>query len=362
MKDKPLLIHFNKNSLMRILFLLLTASIIMEACGGRASEIKTTIASDAIPVKLVPVSQQTNSTVIHASGLVGTENEAKLSFKIGGIIDNILVKEGQAVKKGQLLATLKSTEISAQVRQVQLAVEKAQRDYDRVSNLYKDSVATLEQLQNAKTGADIARQNLQQVAFNQQYANIYAPADGFIIRKVGNVGELATAGSTVLFMNAVSTNSKWILKAGVADKEWSVIDLGNKASITFDAFPGKSFPAIVSKKAMAADPVSGSFELQLQVDFGKEQPAAGMFGTAAITASKQMTGFSIPYEALLEANGKTGFVFVSDDQKTVKKIQVTISEITNNVAYIQNGLEAHSYVVAAGSPYLNDNSIIKVVK
>jgi membrane fusion protein, multidrug efflux system len=347
---------------MRIVILLFAVSVVMQACGGRANEIKTTISAEAIPVKLVPVSSQTNSTLINASGLVGTENEAKLSFKIGGIIESILVKEGQAVKKGQLLATLKSTEIAAQGQQVQLAVEKAQRDYQRVSNLYKDSVATLEQLQNAKTGADIARQNLQQVTFNQQYAKIYAPTDGFIIRKTGNVGELASAGSPVLMMNAVAANSKWILKAGVADREWAVVEQGNKATVSFDAFPGKTFNAIVSKKAMAADPVSGSFELQLQVDFGKEQPAAGMFGTATITASRQMTGYSIPYEALLEANGKTGFVFVSDDQKTVKKVTVTISEITNNVAYIQDGLQGHAYVVAAGSPYLNDNSLIKVVK
>jgi len=87
-----------------------------------------------------------------------------------------------------------------------------------------------------------------------------------------------------------------------------------------------------------------------------------MFGTAAITASRQMTGYSIPYEALLEANGKTGFVFVSDDERTVKKVTVTISEITNNVAYIQDGLQGHAFVVAAGSPYLNDNSVIKVIK
>ena len=74
----------------------------------------------------------------------------------------MLVKEGDRVKKGQLLDTLKSTEIAAQVQQVNLALEKAQRDYQRASKLYKDSVATLEQLQNAKTGVDIARQNLQQ--------------------------------------------------------------------------------------------------------------------------------------------------------------------------------------------------------
>ena len=102
------------------------------------------------------------------------------------------------------MATLKSAEIAAQVQQVELAVEKAQRDYQRADNLYKDSVATLEQLQNAKTGVDIAKQNLQQVAFNQQYSRIYAPADGFIVKKTANEGELASSGSPVLFMNAVS--------------------------------------------------------------------------------------------------------------------------------------------------------------
>ena len=347
---------------MRTIILLLSIAVVIESCSGRANGKQSSLDATIIPVKLLPINQQTSAGAIHVSGLAGTENEARLSFKIGGIIDNIFVKEGQKVQKGQLLATLKSTEIAAQVQQVQLAVEKAERDYQRLSNLYKDSVATLEQLQNAKTGADIARQNLQQVAFNQQYAKIYAPSDGFIVRKTGNVGELATAGSPVLFMNAVSTSSKWILKAGVADKEWSVIETGNKATVIFDAFPGKTFPAVVSKKALAADPVSGSFELQLQVDFGKEQPAAGMFGSATITPTRQLTGYSIPFESLLEANGKKGFVFVCDDNKTVKKVEVAIASISNNVAYIESGLEGHSFVVTAGSPYLKDNSLVKVIQ
>lgn len=347
---------------MRIVILLLAASVIFEACGGKANDKKPVLNSTDIPVRLIAINQQTNTNLVQAAGLVGTENEARLSFKIGGIVENIYVSEGQMVKKGQLLATLKSTEIAAQVQQVQLSVEKAQRDYQRISNLYQDSVATLEQLQNAKTGADIARQNLQQVAFNQQYAKIYAPSDGFIVRKAAEAGEMATAGTPVLLMNAVSGNSKWILKAGLADREWSVVEKGNKATVTFDAFAGKTFPAVVSKKALAADPVSGSFEIELQVGFGKEQPAAGMFGTALITPSQQVTGYSIPYEALLEANGKKGFVFVSDDGKRVKKVAVNISAITNNVAYIDDGLQGHAFVVTAGSPYLTDSATIKVIK
>jgi RND family efflux transporter MFP subunit len=320
------------------------------------------INSESIPVKLLPINQDTGSNSIYASGLLSTENEARLSFKIAGIVERIFVKEGDHVRKGQLLATLKSAEIAAQVEQVQLAVEKAQRDYQRADNLYRDSVATLEQLQNAKTGVDVARQNLRQVAFNQQYSRIYAPADGFVAKKIANEGELATAGSPVLFVNAVSNSSKWILKVGLSDKEWAAIETGNKATVKFDAFPSQVFKGVITKKSIAADAASGSFQAEVQIDFGKELPAVGMFGAAAIVPSHASFGFSIPYEALLEANGKKGFVFVSDDKKSVSKCSVIISSISDNVAYVAEGLQGHKFVVTAGSPYLTETSIINPIQ
>jgi RND family efflux transporter MFP subunit len=343
---------------MRNIFLLITIAVLLQACGAHTPEKLLPAGDESIPVKLLPIAGDTIAHVINASGLLSTEDEARLSFKIGGIIESVLVKEGDKVKKGQLLATLKSTEIAAQVQQVNLSVEKAQRDYQRTANLYKDSVATLEQLQNAKTGVDVARQNLQQVSFNEQYSKIYAPADGFIVKKLGNTGELSTSGTPVLLMNAADRSSKWILKAGLSDQEWAAIQTGNKATVTADAFPGKTFTAVVSKKALAADAASGSFTVELQVNFDNQQPAVGLFGTAAITASGASIGFSIPYEALLEASGKKGFVFVSDDRKTVKKVEVTIASINNNAVYIADGLQGHAFVVSSGSPYLSDNSKI----
>ncbi|HEV8505890.1 MAG TPA: efflux RND transporter periplasmic adaptor subunit [Chitinophagaceae bacterium] len=347
---------------MRIVLMSISAAIILAACNGKASENKLRINAEVIPVKLLGINQDTAANTITASGLLSTENEARLSFKINGIIDRIFVKEGDHVRKGQLLATLKSTEIASQVQQVQLAVEKAERDFQRANNLYKDSVVTLEQLQNAKTGVDIARQNLQQVAFNQQYSKIYAPTDGFVVKKTGNEGELANSGSPILFINALSGSSKWILKVGLSDKEWSAIDVANKASVSVDAFPGKLFSGVVSKKSISADAASGSFQAELQVDFGEQHPGIGMFGTAAISVSHSPIGFSIPYEALLEADGKKGFVFVSDDKKTVKKIAVTISDISNDLVYVEDGLRGHLWVVTAGSPYLNDQSIINPIQ
>ncbi len=347
---------------MKAVFISLSLALFLTSCQSKAKEEPAKPNQEAaIPVKLLALESQKGEQVVEATGLIGTENEARLSFKIGGIIESVAVKEGQNVKKGQLLASLKSTEIEAQVQQVQLALEKAVRDYQRASNLYKDSVATLEQLQNAKTGVDIAKQNLQQVMFNRQYANIYAPTDGFIVKKIGNPGELASPGSPVIFMNSISGSSKWILKTGVADQQWAAVSNGDKATVTIDAFPGKTFTAIVSKKALAADAASGSFLLELQLNMQSEKPAIGMFGKALIKTSHTSAGFSLPYEALLEANGYVGYVFATNDQKKVTKVTVTISRITNDRVYLSGGLEGYRYVVVTGSPYLTEDATIKVI-
>ena len=86
---------------------------------------ETNIASDVIPVKVIEINQESIGQTVHASGVFTTEDETYLGFKIGGVIQHILVKEGDAIKSGQLLATLNLTEIKAQVQQAQIGLEKA---------------------------------------------------------------------------------------------------------------------------------------------------------------------------------------------------------------------------------------------
>jgi RND family efflux transporter MFP subunit len=336
-------------------------AIVALSCGTRAGESKKQSVPESIPVRVAEIGKDSRTGQIQASGYLSTEDEARLSFKVGGIIERIYVREGEKIRKGQLLATLKTTEISAQVQQVELSVEKARRDYARVQNLYRDSVATLEQLQNAKTGLEIAQQGLRAAGFNQQYAKIYATADGFVVKQLKNEGELAEPGGPLLVTRAVSAGSGWILAVGLSDREWVQVSPGDEATVSFDAFPGKTFPARVHRRALAADPSSGVFATELRVDFGNEQPAVGIFGKASIRISQPTQGFSIPYDALLEANGKQGFVFVTNDGKTVKRVPVTISSISPQVVYLSGGLEAYKQVVIAGSPYLTDRSAIRIM-
>ena len=172
---------------------------------GENKAASTHPAEEPIPVRVQPVAVANLGRVLQYSGLIASNSEARLSFKIGGIISRIYVKEGDHVTAGQLLATLDLTEIDAQVQQASQNVEKAQRDENRIKNLYRDTVASLEQVQNTHTQLTVAAEALRIASFNRQYAQIRAASAGTILQKLMNEGEYASAGTSVLQFNGVDS-------------------------------------------------------------------------------------------------------------------------------------------------------------
>jgi len=343
--------------------LLLATAILFSACSNKQKKAGTAIFSnETIPVKTMQVERLEASSSIVSTGLLSTVNEARYSFKIGGVVESINVDEGEFFKKGQLLATLKITEIDAQLSQANLGYEKARRDFTRANNLYRDSVATLEQLQNAKTGLDIAQKTIDGVAFNKKYAYIYAGADGFVTKKIVNQGEVVNGGMPVLAINETSGSSDWVLKLGVTDKEWAAIETGNEATVVLDAFPDKTFTANVFRKSQAAEIGSGTFEVEVKIALGTTKPAVGMFGKATINIGNKNILPTIPYDALLEADGSNAFVFIPTENSRVKKIPVVIERFNNKEVFIKSGLEDIATVVVSNCAFLNEKSIITIIK
>ncbi len=204
--------------------------------GCKAPEQKSQLESKAISVKVCQVEEVEYQIPVRVTGALGTTTQMKLSFKTGGIIDQMNVKEGRAVSKGDVLAVLDLSEIRAQVSKADIGLEKSRRDMNRARNLYQDSVATLEQYQNAQSAFELARAQKQIADFNLQHSRIKAPSDGEIMKILVETNEVIGPGYPAILF--ASTENDWVVRASLTDKDIVKLLIGDSANITMDAFPG----------------------------------------------------------------------------------------------------------------------------
>ena len=342
-------------------------------CGTEATPVATEMTDDRIPVRTVAISRETSTLPIEASGIVTSTAEQRLSFKIGGIIRKIYVDEGDVVRPGQLLAVLDKTEIDAQVAQAQQALSKAERDLGRVEGLYRDSSATLELLQNATTGRDVAKETMRIASFNQQYAEIRATRGGKIIKKLANEGEVTGPGmpAFVLFETGsedwvvklnVSDPNDWVVLVAVSDRDWARLQVGMLAELALDAYPGQAITGRIRDLAPAADPSNGLYPVEVSIPSRNLRLAPGLFAKARIAPKDTRTYYALPLEAIVEGDDRSAYVFVPQtDGETVRKVQVHVAQITAKTALVDQGLEGVNAVVSSGAPYLSEKKKIKIL-
>ena len=339
-----------------LLPVLILSLIVYPGCSSK----KTQKTEDKIPVKVIKLKKEKVHKTINVSGIFTTNDETYLSFKTGGIIKSILVNEGDRVKKGQLLAVLELNEIQAQVSQANSAYEKASRDFNRAQNLYKDSVATLSQMQDAKTGMNVALEQLTIAKYNLNHSEIRAADNGYILKKYVNDGQLVSPGAPVFQTNGAAEDG-WILKAGISDHDWSIVKIGDKALVQSDINPSENIEAYVLRKSEGVDPNSGTFFIELKIkDNHSVKIASGLFGKAEIFPEYASEMWAAPYQSLIEGDGNEGYVFVTNDLEKANKVKVNIFDLEKDTVLINHGLDNYKYLIVSGSAYLNDNSQIKI--
>jgi membrane fusion protein, multidrug efflux system len=315
---------------------------------------------NTVVVQVAAVTKRDFTSSIIISGTIGSETEARLSFKTGGIIESMKVRDGDQVRQGQLLATLNPTEINAQVEQAKEGLDKAQRDLARARDLFTQGVATQEQLDNAATAFSVAQQTVEIARFNQGRSEIFAPAAGVVLRKLMNEGELAAPGMPV-FLFAGDEAREWVLRCGVSDRNWARLAKGDKAAITFDAFPGETFQGAVSSIARGAEAASGLYQVEVKVFPGARILAAGLFGTGTVQTGENGGGLAVPVDALVEGNGDQAKVFVAR-RNVAAAVEVRVLELTDRFAVVRGNLAVGDNVVVRGAPYLQDGSRIRTAE
>ena len=335
----------------------LAAAAVIAACSHSSAD--GPAGNPARPVRVAALATAAIGETVRAVGLLTPKDETRLAFKTSGVIESIRVEEGSPVRAGQLLAVLKQTETKAAVEQARQAASKGARDLKRAQALYADGVATLEQVQDLTTAAAVGAAVRRSAEFNAGYTRIVAAADGVVLRKLAEKGEVVQAGQPVLVVGGAGRG--WIVRVGLADRDVVRFRIGDAATARFDAWPGRSFTGRIGNVAASADPATGTFAVEVQVQPSGVAFVQGLVAKVTLTPLASRTANVVPVQALVEANGSEAAVFVVDPLHAIaRRVTIHIGEMSGGEVEVLDGLAPGCLVVIDGAAFLENGERVRI--
>jgi len=323
------------------------------------SESQPSSGEEPIPVKVVTVEERTIHSQIVVSGIVRPKEQVKLSFRLGGEVVDLPFDEGDRVDRGDVLARLDRTEIRARATQARIGLDKAKRDLERARKLYEEETATLQQVQDATSAFEKAEADLVIAEYNRAHSEIRAPFSGRIAFRFVRENERIAPGTPALVLMDIREVK---VEIGVSDSEIGRIRREDRADIRVDAYPSEAFVGRVARKAIAADPTSGTFKVEIAVENRDERLLPGMVAQATVQAQPR-TRMCVPVEALSQGSGGKGILFVVDPTTDrVHRKEVPVGAVVGDQVEVFGEIESGDKVVAGGSAYLKDGDSVRVVE
>jgi HlyD family secretion protein len=183
--------------------------------------------------------------------------EVNVGFKMPGRVLRLYTDEGRTVTSNEKIAELDNAEYESMVNQSKASVlnaeaqyEKAHKDYDRFTLLYRDGVVSSQQMDAAKSAYDAATAQLQLSRASLRTSDvkltdtvIYAPLNGVVLRK--NVEEGETVGTGTMLFTIGDLENPWV-KVYVKEDKLGFVKLGQRAEVTVDTYPGKVYEGTVT--------------------------------------------------------------------------------------------------------------------
>ncbi|MDP5169718.1 MAG: efflux RND transporter periplasmic adaptor subunit [Bacteroidia bacterium] len=329
------------------------------------------------PVKYLTLSSGQISETATFTGITQSDQEATLSFKVGGVIENVVVKDGQRVLKGQLIAALDDEDYSLQVEQAKVQVKQAETSlnvarstYARVERLYENNSVSLSEFEQAKGNFEASTAQLEaaqkqlEAAQNQvRYTQLRAPFTGLVSSLGVEAGELVGAGSPV---GILSSEGQPEVTFGVAGSYVGLIKAGQKVTISLSILPDQVFDGEITEVAFsqgnaATYPARARF-LKPIAAIRPGLSAEIQFPLTLQTGNAQP--LLIPAKAVREnAEGKR-FVFQlkgTGDTLTVSETPVELGMLSAAGFVLKSGLAEGDRIVTAGLNALLDGMSVTLL-
>lgn len=331
-----------KSSIGESIMLLFLIGCCLGAC-NRSPEANQETPLNRRPYQTVRVKREAIRFPIRCSGTLALEQEIVLSFKIGGIIQQMYAEKGDRVNQGQVLAALNRNELNERYRQAQDNYERLQSTLERTENLYEQNIGTFQNLEELRSAAEIAQSNLNIAANSLQDANLVAPSSGIIIEKYQESGEIASPGKPVYRISG--QGARYVFQAALSDDQVVKVRQGDSAVIQLSAYPAQPIYGKVSNVYTSPDANTSLYPIEISFSNLGLALKPGFIGDALIFGTQSQIYALIPPEALVEASAFEATVYISGKDQVLLPRKVKIAHILDNAIAISEGLEGISEVI-----------------
>lgn len=285
----------------------------------------------AIAVETAVAGRSEVPTGVEATGSVEPWVRVSPGTKILGRVEEVHVREGDAVRKGALLARLERRDLEASVAQARAAIAMAEAELDkaraqkrRMEQLHERGSVTDKNLEDSRAGFLVseaavaqARANLAAEEVTLSYAEIHAPRSGFVTAKHVEAGDMAQPGAPMFVIEDLSSAK---VVVGVPESAVVGMTAGDPASIRIDVLE-RDIEATVDRVVPSGDPASRTFDVQLRVENPDGELKTGMFVRARFERGSRST-LTVPRSALVERGQLKGLFVVENGKALLRWIRL----------------------------------------
>ncbi len=348
----------------------LFALLFLASCGNDQKKLATT------PSVNVTVSSPIlgNGSYVTSSGKIEAVQNADLSTRMMGFVNNVYVKIGQKVGKGQLLLSINSTDITAKKAQVEASITEAtaaftnaEKDYNRYKSLYKDKSVSQKEMDDITANYDMAKARLNaatqmknQVNSQLSYANIKAPFTGVITGKYINKGDMANPGMPLISME---TPGKYQVISLVPESEITYIKPNSKVTVLIKS-TNEMVTGFVTEISASAKNTGGQYLVKVVLNKTDTKILSGMFTSVQFPISNKATTNSsvlIPEKSLVHKGQLTGIYTVSSSNTAILR-WLRLGKTYGNNIEVLSGLNADEKFIASADGKLYNGVKVNIQK
>ncbi len=313
---------------------------------------------EVVKVKARTLEAQKFEHFIEVTGKVEAEQDVDVSPESAGVIKEILVAEGQTVKKGQLLARLNTDILDRSVEELEIQHDLAKTTFERQKNLWDQNIGSEIEFLQAKNNKESLEKRIKSMQSQIEMAEVKSPITGVVdvvYQKKGNIGS-----PQIPFAKVINTGSIKIY-GDISESYITKIAKGDEISVFFPAL-NDTIAARINQIGNTIDPNTRTFRVRINLNNKGNKIKPNLVSVISLCDYVNESAIVIPSLFIKEDfNGHYTYIVDKQGGKAVaKKVYVSPGVANNNMTEIVEGLDAGMQVISEGYSQIGNGTAVQV--